>query len=754
MTEARQPSRDVPGLQIALLSPRSVALVGASDDPAKTAGRPLAFLRRAGYAGRIYPVNPSRKTVQGEPAWPSVAALPEVPDHAYILTPTESVLAAVEECAAAGVPVVSILASGFSESGPAGWAREEQLRAICARTGIRILGPSSLGLVNVAQRLILSANAAFAEPGMPVGDIFVASHSGSMLGALVSRGMERGIGFAGLVSVGSEADLCIGEICAATLDDPGIGGYLLFLETIRKAPALRAFALAAAAAGRPVIAYKLGRSAAAAELAISHTGALAGEDDVADAFLKDCGIARVESLEALIEGMPLLRRMPARTQASRPGRVGVVTTTGGGAAMVVDQLGVRGIPLAPPSVTTFARLAHAGVTVAPGSMVDLTLAGTRYDIMKATLDVMLSAPEFDLVVAVVGSSARHQPELAVRPIVDSDNGKRPLATFLVPGAQQALQLLTQAGVPNFRTPEACADAIAAAFARRVPRALPQPAELPLLLHRREVSAEGEGNGDDGGQASSTGMLDELASYALLDRLGVPRADCVVMDVASALQGVALAHGLSYPLVAKLLSAEVAHKTDVGGVVLNIGDQAGLAQAVAAITANVAQRRAGTDASRILLQSMACGLGEVLIGYRVDAQVGPIVMLAAGGVLTEIYRDRSVRLAPVTLDIAHEMIAEVKALRALAGYRGKPAGDLDALACALVALSALAADPDVAEAEVNPLLVRAAGQGVLAVDAVVRLAPRSPAHSATAKAAIVAGAAHGSSRDASIDPAPD
>ncbi|MDO9215944.1 MAG: CoA-binding protein, partial [Lacisediminimonas sp.] len=432
MTETGQPSNAGSGLRIALLSPRSVALVGASDDPAKTAGRPLAFLRRAGYAGRIYPVNPARKTVQGEPAWPSLAAFPEVPDHAYILTPTQSVLAAVEECAAAGVPVVSILASGFSEAGPAGWAREDQLRAICARTGIRILGPSSLGLVNVAERLILSANAAFAEPGMPVGDIVVASHSGSMLGALVSRGMERGIGFAGLVSVGSEADLCIGEICAATLDDPGIGGYLLFLETIRKAPALRAFALAAAAAGRPVIAYKLGRSAAAAELAISHTGALAGEDDVADAFLRDCGIARVESLEALIEGLPLLRRMPARAQAGRPGRVGVVTTTGGGAAMVVDQLGVRGVTLEPPSATTFARLAHAGVTVAPGSMVDLTLAGTRYDIMKATLDVMLSAPEFDLVVAVVGSSARHQPELAVRPIVDSDDGKRPLATFLVP----------------------------------------------------------------------------------------------------------------------------------------------------------------------------------------------------------------------------------------------------------------------------------------------------------------------------------
>lgn len=574
---------------------------------------------------------------------------------------------------------------------------------------------------------------AFAEPDLPAGDIFVASHSGSMLGALVSRGMERGIGFAGLVSVGSEADLCIGEICAATLDDPGIGGYLLFLETIRNAPALRAFALAAAAAGKPVIAYKLGRSAAAAELAMSHTGALAGEDDVADAFLKDCGIARVDTLEALIEGLPLLRRLPARTPSRQTGRVGVITTTGGGAAMVVDQLGVRGIALEPPSATTFARLAHAAVAVAPGHLVDLTLAGTRAAVMQAALDVMLSAPEFDLVVVVVGSSARHQPELAVRPIVDSDDGKRALAAFLVPGAPQALQMLTQAGVPNFRTPEACADAIAAAFARRPPRVLPQPAELPLLVHRREAGGDGSADRDGGGTdpASGSGLLDELASYQVLDRLGVPRADCAVLHLAASAQGTALAHGLPYPLAAKLLSTELAHKTDVGGVILAIEDQAALARAVASITANVARLRPGTDASRILLQPMACGLGEVLIGYRVDAQVGPIVMLAAGGVLTEIYRDRSVRLAPVTLDTAREMIAEVKALQALAGYRGKPAGDLDALACALVALSALAGDPDVAEAEVNPLLVRAAGQGVLAVDAVVRLTPRRPAGPAMA-----------------------
>jgi len=686
-------------LRSALLAPRSVALVGASDDPSKTAGRPQAFLRAAGFEGTVYPINPHRQTVQGARAWPSISALPEVPEHAYLLLPTAAVVAAVEECAAAGVAVATILASGFSEIGQEGVGREQRLRDICARSGLRILGPSSLGVVNVSRRLILTANAAFSDPDLPLGKTFVASHSGSLIGALVSRGKARGIGFSGLVSVGNEADLGIGEICAATLDDPGIDGYLLFLETLRKGDQLRAFALGAAARGKPVIAYKLGRSSAAAELSVSHTGALAGEDDVADAFLSECGIARVDTLEALLEGLPLLRRTPFAPAHGRRPRVGVVTTTGGGAALVVDQLGVRKVAVETPSAETFARLAAAGISVTPGRIVDLTLAGTRYEVMKAALEVLLTAPEFNLVLAVAGSSAQFNPDLAVRPIVDSASAARPLVAFVVPEARVALSLLTGAGVPNFRTPEACADAIAAAFSRRAPR----PA--PLHAGRR---SDGSGR-----------VLDEIEAYGVLDRLGIAHAEAIAIDANSTnLRELPL----PYPLAIKLLSPQLAHKTDVGGVVLGIRDAAGLASAIAEIKASVASCRPGTVVARVIAQAMAEGVGEVLIGYRLDAQVGPIVMLAAGGVLTEIYRDRSLRLAPVDLPTATEMIAEVKALQALAGYRGKAAADLEALAQAIVALSQLACSEHlvVAEAEINPLLVRRAGLGVVAVDALVRL----------------------------------
>jgi acyl-CoA synthetase (NDP forming) len=674
----------------ALFAPKSVAIVGQSNDATKTAGRPLKFLRQAGYAGRIYPVNARRDEVLGERAYPSLAALPEVPDHVYVVANTDATIEAIEECGRLGVPVVTALANGFAEVGAEGHAREARLREIVARTKTRIVGPSSLGVVDLRHKTFLTANAAFDEKDLPVGRIFAASHSGGMIGTFLSRGKARGIGFAGLVSVGNEVDLSIGEICAATLDDPGIDGYVLFLETMRKAPALRAFALEAARRGKPILAYKLGRSEAARSLAVSHTGALAGEDDIADVFLAECGIARVHTLEGLIEGFPMVAKVPALPRGGTRGAVAVVTTTAGGAATVVDPLSVRGVKVEAPSAETLARLkATTGVDVAPARIVDMTLTGTQYDAMKNALAVLTSAPEFDMVVAVIGSSARFYPDLAVKPIVDSAGSPKPIAAFLVPEAPDALARLSAAGVPNFHTPEACADAIAAAFGRREPRA----------IETRDRTSTGKGR-----------MLDELEAYALFDKLGVPHAPSIALD-ATASHAPALP--FAYPVAVKALSAEIAHKSDVGGVILNVKDDAALLAAVK----RIAQ---ATKVPRVLVQPMTAGLGEVLIGYRVDPDVGPLVMIAAGGVLAEIYRDRSLRLAPVDLATAHEMIGEVAALKALAGYRGRPKGDLDALARALVALSQLAVSdgPAALEAEINPLMVRA--DGVVAVDALVRM----------------------------------
>jgi len=681
-------------LHSALFNPRSVALVGASDDATKTAGRPQQFLLRAGFAGKIYPINPNRETVQGATAYPSLSALPQVPDHVFVLSPTQSVIPTVQECARLGVKVVTILASGFSESGPEGAAREAELRELARTSGVRVLGPSSIGVVNPRNGLVLTANAAFAEPELPKGRVFVASHSGSMIGALVSRGIARGVGFAGLVSVGGEADLSLGEICMASLDDPGIDGYLLFLESMQHGAQLKKFAIEAARRGKPVVAYKLGRSTAAAEMAATHTGALAGEDDVADALLKDCGVARVGVLEALLEAVPLAKRVPLQVWP-RPPRVGVVTTTGGGAAMAVDQLGIRDVTVQAPSEQTLQRLRDKGITVAPGRVVDLTLAGVKYEVMKAALDVLLEAPEFDLVLATIGSSARFQPQLAVKPIVDSAHHATPLAAMMVPDAPEALAALTAAGIPCFRGPEACADAIASIFSRRKPQNIEVP-EPPVVAANR--------------------VLSEAQAYEVLDALGVPHAPAVTAPI----DGPAPALAFTYPVVAKVCSEHIPHKTEVGGVVLGINDAAELDAAIAKLRANLRERAPGVECKQVLIQPMRKGLSEVLIGYRIDADAGPIIMLAAGGIWAEIARDRSIRLAPVSVESARTMVAEVKSLKTVTGVRGKERGDLEALARAVSALSQLAMKPQlgIREAEVNPLMVLAEGEGVMAVDALV------------------------------------
>jgi len=685
-----------PALAQAIFNPASVALYGASDDVTKMGGRPVQFLKRSGYAGKIYPINPGREQVQGLQAWPTLASLPQAPDHVYVLTPTETVFDAVREAAERGAKVVSIIATGFSESGHEGVQREAALRQIGRETGIRILGPSSLGVVNPRTGLMLTANAAFAEPGMPAGKVLVASHSGSMIGALVSRGKARGVGFAGLVSIGSGVDLDVGEVCAATLDDPGIEGYMLFLESLRHGDDIQRFAREAARRGKPVVAYKVGRSQAAAEMSVSHTGALAGEDDIADAFLKDLGVARVEMLESLLEVLPLARRLPLpATPAQQPRRVGVVTTTGGGAAMVVDQLSVRGVTVQPASEATLAKLKAANIPGSVGRVLDLTLAGTRYDVMKKVLDILLEAPEFDVVCAVVGSSARLQPELAVKPILDSAHHAKPLMAALVPDAPQALAQLTQAGVPCFRTPEGCADVVAAVFARRQPG---QVSAMPPQSH------------------APVRTLSEAQAYELLDQVGLPHAPAVVLP----LQGEPPTLPFDFPVVAKVCSADIPHKTEVGGVLLNIGSRKELGQALETLQRNLGERAPQAKCESVLIQPMQAGLGEVLVGYRIDEQAGPIVMVAAGGIWAEVARDRSIRLAPVSIETAREMVGEVKSLKVLTGLRGKPKGDLEALARAVCALSQLALRPElrVVEAEVNPLLILPQGQGVIAVDALV------------------------------------
>jgi acyl-CoA synthetase (NDP forming) len=687
----------------ALFRPRAVALIGASSDPAKIGARPLRYLRKHGFTGPIYPINRNREEVLGEPAYPNLEALPGPVDHAYVLVNTGAVEAAVRACVAAGVPVATIIAGGFGEAGERGAASQARLLDIAASGGMRLLGPNSLGVVNPVEGLALTANAAFEAESLLPGRLTVLSQSGSIIGTLFSRGFARGIGFAKLVSVGNEADLGVGEIGGTLVDDPDSDAFLLFLETLRRADDIARFADRAHAAGKPVIAYKLGRSQAGREAALAHTGALAGPDAAADAFLADHGILRVDTFEALLEMAPLV--MGRRPPLKRDGAAAVVTTTGGGGAMLVDRLGALGIEVRGATPASGERLAAAGVNVQPGRLIDVTLAGARAEVMETVLDQVLEDEDVDVVVSAIGSSAQFHPDLAVRPLIDRADTEKPLAAFLVPQADESLKLLAEAGVPAFRTPESCADAVRAYLTWRSPRrssdqsADAGPAEALLAQARGQI-------------------LHESHALELFSALGIPCVPSLVVAPGELPPALPFA----FPVAAKVLSPDITHKTDIGGVRLDIPDSLGLAAAVRALVDEVKQHQPRAHLDGVLVQRMEHGLAEALIGYRQDAEVGPIVTLGAGGTLAEIYRDVAVRLAPLDRASAREMIEEVRGLATVRGYRGLPEGDLDALADALARLSHLAdlQGRRVREAEINPIVIRPDGEGVVAVDGFVAI----------------------------------
>lgn len=684
-----------PWLQ-ALLRPRSVAVVGASDDPRKDAARPVRFLRKHGYGGAIYAVNPRRETVLGEKAWPALSALPERPDHVYVVTAAERVEEALAEAAGLGVPAATVLADGFAEMGAEGRERQERLVARAAEGGMRLLGPNSMGVINVVDRVPFTTNAALEAETLLPGRLMALSQSGSLIGTLLSRGAARGIGFAHLVSLGNEADLDVGVLGEASVALPEVDAFLLFLETLRRPERLARFARAAHAAGKPIVAYKLGRSPEAQALAVSHTGALLGSDRAADAFFRDHGILRVDQFEALLELPALLQgRRPDAGRARRP--VAVVTTTGGGGAMAVDRLGSAGVALAGAgeALRASVKAAH-GLEVKGGRLIDVTLAGARYEIMKAVLDGLLDSGDYGAVIAAIGSSAQFLPERAVQPIIDCAGHPTPLAAVPLPQADRALAMLAEGGVAGFRTVESMADAVRAFMAWAPPRELPG-GTAPQL-----------------GPLPPGAVLDESAGLALLDRLGVA-------TVARRLLGPdeAVPEGLDYPIVLKAVSTDLPHKTEAGAVALGLADRSAVEAARAAMRARLAETAPGARLEGWLLQTMVRGLGEALIGYRLDPEAGPVVTVGAGGIFAELYRDVAVRLAPVDLETARAMIGEVKGFAALAGWRGRPKGDLEALAAAVAALSRLALDPQrrVEEAEANPVIV--GERGAVAVDALVR-----------------------------------
>lgn len=682
-----------------LFQPSRIALIGASSDEKRTTSRPQRFLQKHGFRGEILPVNPGRAEIFGVKAWKGIDDIPGAIDHAYILLNGKDAVAALEACGKRGVKVASILAGGFADAGAAGASLQDELERIVRDTGIRLVGPNSIGTVSTDPPMALTANAAFAVDTLRAGNWGLVSQSGSLIGALLSRADARGIGFSRLISVGNEVDLKVGEVADLLVDDPKTRAILLFMETLRDGERLARAARRAHAAGKPVVAYKLGRSEIGQELAKSHTGAIAGSDATFDAFCRRHGIARVSMFESLVDVPALLVDRPPATGK----RVAVATTTGGGAAMVVDGMAMAGLDIADPPQVLVDWLKPLGIAAGEGKLVDLTLAGAKPEIVSGTIERLLADDGNDAAIFVVGSSAQFNPELAVEPLLKFANSKKPFSVSLTPAAEKSLGLLTAAGVPAFRHPESCAEAMALCLLRPTPQPEPTLAE-PSAAALEALQA---------GQASG---FDEQRATALFAALGVSVAESVAVPDARRVKSAV--DEIGAPVALKILSADIAHKTEAGGVALGLPDGQ-----TAAVTAREMEKRVKAHAPNaklggFLVQKMERGLAEVILGFRRDSLVGPTITVGLGGVLAEIYKDAATRLAPVDEAEAMRMIEEVKGLAVIRGYRNLPKGDVAALARTISAFSALAhpAFASVKEAEINPLLVK--GDGVVAVDGLV------------------------------------
>jgi acyl-CoA synthetase (NDP forming) len=688
-----------------LLKPRSVAVIGASADPAKTAGRPVSYLIKHGFTGDIYPVNPKVARIGELACYPDVSSLPSVPDVGIVLLGAERAHLAVRDLAARGTAAAIVLASGYTETGEEGARRQQQL--IEAAGTMRILGPNTIGLVNLTDNIVLSATGALEMDHFPVGSIGVVSQSGGILGSLLSRAAARGIGLSKLVSTSNEVDLELADFIDALADDEATKVIALYVETVRNPEKFRAAALKAARAGKPVVAFKIGRSEAGAKAAVSHTGALAGADRMYDALFRQTGVIRAQTFGDLLD-------IPAALSTGRVlrgNRVAILTSTGGAGTLVSDSLGVSGFDTPAPDPQTAQALRalqtgdHAALDRNP---IDVTLAGLQPDLLRGAIQALLASPSYDALAIIVGSSSLAMPELMVGAIQDClPLSDKPVMAYVSPHAPEIGALLTQRGVPAFSAAESCTAALAGML-----QASQWKAPAPTAGRADTVKV------DD----LKRGSLDEAEAKQLFARFGVPCAREVVVEDAGQAENAAQA--LGGRTVLKILSDEITHKSDVGGVAVNVApDQIG---ARVCAMANEVEARAGVRPRRFLVQEMVEGGTELILGMHRDP-LGTAILLGMGGITAELFKDTTMRLLPpqggLSRDEALGMARELKTWPLLDGFRGRPRADTDALADAIVAFSEMAAQlgDRLVEAEINPVFVLPAGQGVRAADGVVVLA---------------------------------
>lgn len=688
-----------------LFAPRSVAIIGASSDQRRFGGRPIQYLLDAGFEGPIYPVNPVRDEIQGLKAYPSILDVPGPVDCALLAVGADVTQKTVEDCISRGVNAAICYGAGFAEVGGEGIARQTRLLETARAGGLRLLGPNCMGALNARSKFYGTFASALEDGVPPAGRIAIASQSGGYGGYLLRHLFLRGLGVSQWVTTGNEADIDVGEALHWMAGQEDNDVLLAYIEGLRSKDSLIAALDRARENRKPVVVMKVGRTAEGSAAAASHTASLTGQDSVYDALFDEYGVHRARTTDELLDIAYALSR---RTLPKGP-RVGVISISGGVGVQIADFVSDAGLKLGEVPEDAQDKLRALVPHCSPRNPIDMTgLVTTNFDIMEKTLDAVFEANAFDATLIFLGITGS-APSMA-RPLqqaIANAHARAPdqLVFVSVTCAPDMIREYDAKGLFTFEDPSRAVNALSALWKFRERFAAEIP--TPVLVPPAGVLSIPE-----------DGRLNEATAKALLAAHGIPSPrEAVARDAAEAAR---IASETGFPVAVKVVSADILHKTEVGGVALGLDSAEAVQAAVERMSQTIPEHVPNARIDGYLVSEMVRGGVECILGVSQDETFGPVITFGLGGTLVELIKDTVCAIAPVSEQKALEMIGKVRTAPLLTGYRGGPRHDVEALAKAISGVSILAAQhaDTIATIEVNPLVVRPGTGGVVALDAVI------------------------------------
>ena len=691
-----------------LLRPESIAVVGASRTRGKVGHAVVANLLEGGFEGPIYPINPQTEEILGLRCFASLSAIREPIDLCVVAVPPARVRQAVEEALASHVRVLAVLTAGFKEVGEEGAAREREIVELCRKRRVPLMGPNCLGLINAHH----SMNATFAPVMPPPGGISVISQSGALCVAILDSAASEGLGLATTVSLGNKADLDEVDFLQALAADPDTRVVVGYLESIDNGEEFLKKAQEAASI-KPVVILKVGITASGAKAASSHTGSLAGADIAYGAAFKRSGVIRAETFEALFDYARAFAMQPVPAGP----RVTVITNAGGPGIMAADAAEMSGLQLPSPAKSTAEALrATLPDTASVGNPVDV-IGDADPDRYLAAFEVLQASPDTDAIVVIATPQNMTQPTELARRLAAAHDGKKPLLAAFLGGDEvdEARKLLTSLGIPNYPSPERALGALKAMTDYAAWRSRPPRIVTHYPVNRRRVERLLRWH-----RRMSLQQIGEVEAKEILRAYDFRIPDGKLVETAE--QAVEVAEWIGYPVVLKIVSPDIIHKSDAGGVRLNLASADQVRDAFDLLMLRASRQMPDARIRGTLIEKMGRRGREVILGMTRDPQFGPMLMFGLGGIFVEVMKDVTFHLAPITAEEAMQMLQGTRSYTLLKGARGQSPVDLDAIAAGLQRISQLSTDyPEIVELDINPFIVSGVGGGAYVADARMTIA---------------------------------